>query len=182
MYQSSKAASRSSHCQVQKVNDLSLCYGFAAKGEARLSRRREREKGFAIWKPLSKRRRDWRSGERVRCASQSTVQRERTVQQRRERLIHETPENRQTRLLRMRQRTVSETSEEREARLQQLSLNRQRRLVSGRERETRLQQLSLNQQRRVASETPEDTQRRHKQDRENHRRQREVDLAFPLFR
>ena len=81
----------------------------AEQKEARLAKRRLRD--------------------RARRASQSTVQRERTVQQRSEWLIHETPENRQSRLLRMRQRTVSETSEEREAYLQQLSLNRQRRLA-----------------------------------------------------
>ena len=85
--------------------------------------------GFALWNKKEARLAKRRLRDRARRASQSTVQRERTVQQRRERLIHETPENRQIRLLRMRQRTVSETSEEREVHLQQLSLNRQRRLA-----------------------------------------------------
>ena len=65
----------------------------------------------------------------ARRAAQSTVQRERALQQRRERFTDETTENREARLETVRQRITSETSEEREARLQQLILNQQQRLA-----------------------------------------------------
>ena len=81
--------------------------------DSRRSRRRERERRLRALETaeqkearLAKRR----LRDRAQRVSQSTVQRERTVQQRRERLIHETPENRQTRLLRMRQRTSHSSS------------------------------------------------------------------------
>ena len=62
-------------------------------------------------------------------------------------------------------------------------LNQQQRLAteSQEEREARLQQVILSQQQRLASETPSEAQIRHEQDRENHRRRRNMDLALPLF-
>ena len=81
--------------------------------DSRRSRRRERERRLhaletAEQKEARLAKRRLRDG--AQRVSQSAVQRERTVQQRRERLIYETPENRQTRLLRMRQRTSHSSS------------------------------------------------------------------------
>ena len=93
------------------------------KREARLSRRRERERRLRALESAEQRESRLakrRVRDRPRRAAQSTVQRERALQQRRERFTDETTENREARLETVRQRITSETSEEREARLQQL--------------------------------------------------------------
>ena len=65
------------------------------KREARLSRRRERERRLCALATAEQKEAQlakWRLRDRAWRTLQSTIQHERTVQQRRERLIHETPE------------------------------------------------------------------------------------------
>ena len=103
------------------------------KRDARLSRRGERERRLRaseIAEQMEARLANRRVSDRARSVAQSTVQRERALQQKRERFTDETPENREVRLERMRQRIASETSEEKETRLQQLILNQQQRLAT----------------------------------------------------
>ena len=80
----------------------------------------------------------------------------------RDRLAHESPQEREARLRQLsaqqRQRLATESIEEREARLRQLSAQQRQRLAteSIEEREARLRQLSIHQHQRLTFETVEE--------------------------